>query len=55
MTHTHILTKLFWAMLFVTGIGVFVYFSQDLITSYLKYETTTDIEVSSDVFKCKVL
>lgn len=45
MTHKHILSKLFWGFLFLIGIGTFVFFSQELIRSFVSFETTTDIEV----------
>jgi len=37
--------KIFWVVLFLTGICVFGYFSFELITKYKKYESTTDIQV----------
>ncbi|XP_067950290.1 amiloride-sensitive sodium channel subunit beta-like [Watersipora subatra] len=43
--HKKVLAKLFWALLFLTGIAVFTYFTHALALSYSLYQTTTDIEV----------
>ncbi|KAF6037706.1 SCNN1D [Bugula neritina] len=51
MTHKHILSKLFWGFLFLIGIGTFVFFSQELIRSFVSFETTTDIELKFSVLE----
>ncbi|KAF6036228.1 SCNN1D [Bugula neritina] len=43
----YVITKIIWTTLFLTGIGVFIYFSQQLIRNYLQYDTTTDMKVST--------
>ena len=39
------IAKLIWVIIFLTGIGAFGYFGQDLVFSYLEYNSSTDIEV----------
>ncbi|KAF6027068.1 hypothetical protein EB796_014629 [Bugula neritina] len=43
--HKFVLAKLFWVLLFLTGIGVFGYFGYKLIVSYLSYDSTTDVQI----------
>lgn len=48
VTRKYVIAKMFWLLMFFTGIGVCVYFCQSLISSFLEYNTTTDIEVCRD-------
>jgi len=47
--HRYVAGKVFWVILFLTGICVFGYFSYELIIQYRKYETTTDVQVRKSV------
>lgn len=45
ITRKYLIAKIFWLFMFFTGIGVCIYFCQSLISTFLEFNTTTDIEV----------
>ncbi|KAF6024252.1 SCNN1D [Bugula neritina] len=49
--HKYLIGKIFWLLLFITGLCTFTYFSAKLISQYNRHEMTTDVQVEYGAIK----